>query len=37
MGWGLTDAKGGMAMISAADLTAGNGVVHVIDTVVMPG
>lgn len=32
----LTDAKGGKARVTATDLSAGNGVVHVIDTVVMP-
>ena len=33
----LTDAKGGTSKVIAADLSASNGVVHVIDTVVMPG
>jgi uncharacterized surface protein with fasciclin (FAS1) repeats len=32
----LTDAKGGMAHVTTADLDASNGVIHVIDTVVMP-
>jgi uncharacterized surface protein with fasciclin (FAS1) repeats len=32
----LTDEKGGVATVTATDLKAGNGVVHVIDTVVMP-
>jgi uncharacterized surface protein with fasciclin (FAS1) repeats len=32
----LTDEKGGKAVVTAADLTASNGVVHVIDSVVMP-
>lgn len=32
----LTDAKGGQATVTAADLKASNGVVHVIDTVLMP-
>lgn len=32
----LTDAKGGVATVTATDLKASNGVVHVIDTVVMP-
>ena len=32
----LTDAKGGMATITAVDLAGKNGVIHVIDTVVMP-
>jgi len=36
MGWGLTDAKGGMAMITIADVNQSNGVIHVIDTVLMP-
>ena len=32
----LTDAKGGMSMVTMADVGQSNGVVHVIDTVVMP-
>ena len=32
----LTDAAGGTAMVVQADLEAGNGVVHVIDAVLMP-
>jgi uncharacterized surface protein with fasciclin (FAS1) repeats len=32
----LTDEKGGVATVTATDLKAGNGVVHVIDAVVMP-
>lgn len=32
----LTDAAGGGAMVSQADVTQSNGVVHVIDTVLMP-
>lgn len=32
----LTDEKGGMATITAVDLAGKNGVIHVIDTVVMP-
>ncbi|MCC6622801.1 MAG: fasciclin domain-containing protein [Deltaproteobacteria bacterium] len=32
----LTDAKGGTAKVTVADLGASNGVIHVIDTVVMP-
>ena len=32
----LTDEKGGRAVVTATDLTASNGVVHVIDSVVMP-
>ncbi|OYU16076.1 MAG: fasciclin [Alphaproteobacteria bacterium PA4] len=32
----LTDAKGGMAMVTIADVNQSNGVIHVIDTVLMP-
>jgi len=32
----LRDAKGGMSHVRAADLGTSNGVIHVIDTVVMP-
>jgi uncharacterized surface protein with fasciclin (FAS1) repeats len=32
----LTDEKGGTATVTATDLEAGNGVVHVIDSVVLP-
>ena len=32
----LTDAKGGKATVTATDLVAGNGVVHVVDRVLMP-
>ena len=32
----LTDSKGGIATVTATDLTGSNGVVHVIDTVLMP-
>jgi uncharacterized surface protein with fasciclin (FAS1) repeats len=32
----LTDAKGGMAAITTADVFQSNGVIHVIDTVLMP-
>lgn len=32
----ITDAKGGTAMISTADVYQSNGVVHVIDSVLMP-
>ena len=32
----LTDAKGGMATVTTADVFQSNGVVHVIDTVLMP-
>ena len=33
----LTDGKGGTAMVTTADVYQSNGVIHVIDTVVMPG
>ncbi|MFK7813099.1 MAG: fasciclin domain-containing protein [Maribacter sp.] len=32
----LTDAKGGMSTVVIADVAASNGVIHAIDTVVMP-
>jgi len=32
----LTDAKGGKSLVTATDLDASNGVIHVIDTVLMP-
>jgi uncharacterized surface protein with fasciclin (FAS1) repeats len=32
----LTDAKGGMATVTIADVFQSNGVIHVIDTVLMP-
>lgn len=32
----LTDAKGGKSTVTATDLKGSNGVIHVIDTVVMP-
>ena len=32
----LTDAKGGMAKVTTADVMQSNGVIHVIDTVLMP-
>ncbi|WP_422720790.1 fasciclin domain-containing protein [Flavobacterium sp.] len=32
----LTDAKGGIATVTTTDLVASNGVIHVIDSVVMP-
>ena len=32
----LTDAKGGKSTVTAADLVASNGTVHMVDTVVMP-
>lgn len=33
----LTDANGGRSTVTATDVAASNGVIHVIDTVVMPG
>ena len=36
MGWKVTDAKGGSAMITIADVMQSNGVIHVVDTVLMP-
>jgi uncharacterized surface protein with fasciclin (FAS1) repeats len=32
----LTYAKGGMATVTTADVFQSNGVIHVIDTVLMP-
>ena len=32
----LTDAKGGKSTVTAADMVASNGTIHVVDTVVMP-
>lgn len=34
--WWLTDAKGGKARITIADVMQSNGVIHVVDTVLMP-
>lgn len=34
--WYVTDAKGGSAKITIADVNQSNGVIHVIDTVLMP-
>jgi len=34
--WQLTDSKGGMSLITIADVAQSNGVIHVIDTVVQP-
>jgi uncharacterized surface protein with fasciclin (FAS1) repeats len=34
--WVITDAKGGKSTITQADVMQSNGVVHVIDTVLMP-
>jgi uncharacterized surface protein with fasciclin (FAS1) repeats len=36
MGWKVTDAKGGSAMITVPDVLQSNGVIHVVDTVLMP-
>ena len=35
-GWMITDAKGGNAMITIANVMQSNGVIHVVDTVLMP-
>jgi uncharacterized surface protein with fasciclin (FAS1) repeats len=35
-GWWVMDAKGGKAKITIADVKQSNGVIHVIDTVLMP-
>lgn len=35
-GWMLTDAKGGTAMITVPNVMQSNGVIHVVDTVLMP-
>jgi transposase-like protein len=32
----LTDAKGGKSTVTAADMVASNGTIHLVDTVVMP-
>ena len=32
----VTDAKGGMSKITIADVMQSNGVIHVVDTVLMP-
>ena len=32
----ITDAKGGMATVTVANVYQSNGVIHVIDTVLMP-
>jgi uncharacterized surface protein with fasciclin (FAS1) repeats len=34
--WYLTDAKGGMSKITTANVMQSNGVIHVVDTVLMP-
>lgn len=33
----VTDAKGGMAMVTTADVYQSNGVIHVVDKVLLPG
>ena len=33
----ITDAKGGVSMVTTADVMQSNGVIHVIDTVLLPG
>ena len=35
-GWMVVDAKGGMAQITIANVIQSNGVIHVVDTVLMP-
>ena len=35
--WYVTDAKGGKAKIGPADVIQSNGVIHVIDAVLLPG
>jgi len=35
--WYVTDEKGGKSRISIADVMQSNGVIHVVDTVLMPG
>ena len=35
-GWGVMDAKGNHGMISIANVMQSNGVIHVVDTVLMP-
>jgi uncharacterized surface protein with fasciclin (FAS1) repeats len=32
----VTDAKGGKSMVTIADVNQSNGVIHVVDTVLMP-
>ena len=33
----LTDEKGGMSHVTIGDVMQSNGVIHVVDTVLMPG
>jgi uncharacterized surface protein with fasciclin (FAS1) repeats len=33
----VTDAKGGKSMVTIADVLQSNGVIHVVDTVLLPG
>jgi len=35
--WYVTDAKGGKAQITIADVKQSNGVIHVVDGVLLPG
>ncbi len=35
-GWKVTDAKGGSGMVTIANVYQSNGVIHVVDTVLMP-
>jgi uncharacterized surface protein with fasciclin (FAS1) repeats len=35
--WYVTDAKGGQAQITIADVKQSNGVIHVVDSVLLPG
>jgi uncharacterized surface protein with fasciclin (FAS1) repeats len=36
MGWKVTDDKGGSARITIANVMQSNGVIHVVDSVLMP-
>ena len=33
----ITDAKGGTSMVTIGDVLQSNGVIHVVDTVLLPG